>query len=144
VTRTEFEQFRDLPGKVIEIDITFTIKRNHPSLMSAEKIPILNGLGLNALLEIHYNPDADAKVLTIHVPEANGPICRLCVDNGPHPPCMHSHKHALQTPNCPRTGLKLDVIDKPELDGRPIADIFGVFCGMTQIHHRGIFHPPVP
>jgi hypothetical protein len=142
VTRTEFEQFRDLPEKSIEVDITFSVKKNHPSLLSAERIPIQNALGLEAKLEIHYNPELDAKVFTIHVAEANGPICRLCVDNGPHPPCMHSHKHALWTPGCPRNGLKLNVEDKPELDGMPIADVFNVFCRLTNIQHHGRFCRP--
>jgi hypothetical protein len=142
VTRTEFEQFRDLQGKTIEVDINFSIKKNHATLRSAERILIKNELGLDARLEIHYNPLAQAKIFTIHLLEAKGPICRLCVDNGPHPPCMHSHKHALRTPSCPRNGLKLDVVDKPELDGKTIEEVFRVFCELTNIQHNGTFHLP--
>jgi hypothetical protein len=142
VTRTEFEQFRDLKGKTIESDIAFSVKKNHRTLRSAERIAIANDLKLVARLEIHYNPLALSKIFTIHVREANGPICRLCVDNGPHPPCMHSHKHALQTPSCPRNGLKLDIVDKPELDGLSIEEVFSVFCQLTNIEHRGKFHLP--
>jgi hypothetical protein len=142
VTRTEFEQFRDLPGKIIESDINFLVKKNHASLRAAERIPIINDLGLEATLNIHYNPEVDSKVFTIVVAEANGPICRLCVDNGPHPPCMHSHKHALRTPDCPRNNLKLDVTDKPELDGLPLAEVLRVFCELTNIPHTGKFCSP--
>jgi hypothetical protein len=142
VTRIEFEQFRDLQNKMIENDIIFTVKRNHATLRSAERIPITNELGLDATLHIHYNPGLDSKVFTIHVSEANGPICRLCIDNGPHPPCMHSHKHALYTASCPRNGLKLNVEDKPDLDGMPIEEAFKVFCRLTNIEHIGTFHPP--
>jgi hypothetical protein len=142
VTRIEFEQFRDLQNKTIEGDIIFTVKRNHAALRSAERILILNELGLDARLHIHYNPGLDSKIFTIQVAEANGPICRLCVDNGPHPPCMHSHKHALHTPSCPRNGLKLHVEDKPDLDGMPIGEVFKVFCQLTNIEHAGTFHPP--
>ena len=126
MTRTEFEQFRDIQGKVIEGDISFSFKKNHPSIMAAERIKIGNALGVDAILEIHYNPDADSKVLTIVSAKAGGPICRLCVDNGPHPPCMHSHKHALLTPSCPKNNLKSDVFDRPELDGKPINEVFDV------------------
>jgi hypothetical protein len=142
VTRTEFEQFRDLPGKTIDRNIDFTVKKNHPSLLAAERIPIKNALGLGANLEIHYNRKTEGKILTIIVVEANGPICRLCVDNGPHPPCMRSHKHALMTPRCPRDNLKLGVEDKSELDGKTMLEVFAVFCGLVKIQHNGIFHPP--
>lgn len=143
MTRTEFEQFRDLPGKTIEGDISFVPKRNHPSIIAAERIKIVNALGVDAILEIHYNPDADSKVFTIVSANANGPICRLCVDNGPHPPYMHSHKHALRTPGCPRNNLKSDVTDKPEFDGRPIGQVFLDFCALLSIRHNGTFNPPV-
>ena len=142
MTRTEFDQFRDLSGKKIQGDISFCVKKNHPSILAAERIKIVNTLGVDALLDIHYNPDADSKVFTIVSAKANGPICRLCVDNGPHPPCMHSHKHALLTPSCPRNNLKLDVTDRPELDGRSIAHVFGVFCKLLGIQHCGTFQPP--
>lgn len=142
MTRTEFEQFRDLPGKSIDGDIEFNAKRNHASILASDRIKINNALGVDALLEIHYNPDADSKVFSILSAKANGPICRLCVDNGPHPPCMHSHKHALATPSCPRNNLKTDVIDKPELDGMAIDRAFDIFCQILSIQHNGRFHPP--
>lgn len=142
MTHTEFEQFRDLPEKSIDGDIRFAVKRNHDSILAAGGIAIRNTLGVDAFLEIHYNPDADSKVFTVVSAKANGPICRLCVDNGPHPPCMHSHKHALLSPACPRNNLKTDVTDKPELDGMAIADVFKIFCGLLKIEHKGIFHSP--
>lgn len=143
MTRTEFEQFRELHGKTIESHISFAPKKNHPSILTTSRLPIANSLEIQAELEIHYNPDEDSKVFMILV-VGEGPICRLCVDNGPHGVCSSSHKHGLLTPECPRENLKRDVCSKPDLDGKTLEQAFYAFCQITNIRHVGIFTPPSP
>jgi hypothetical protein len=141
MTRTEFEQFRDLRDKTITSDISFSEKRNHPSILTTPRLPIVNSLDVRAELEIHYNPDEDSKIFVVLL-AGEGPICRLCVDGGPHGLCESSHKHGLITPDCPRENLKRDVQPKPELDGFPISDAFAAFCQITNISHTGSLQLP--
>ena len=61
MTRTEFEQFRDLEGKSIDRDIAFLVKGNHKSLLAAERLPITNALGLDAKLEFTSTPTRTPK-----------------------------------------------------------------------------------
>jgi hypothetical protein len=95
VTHGEYQRFHDATDKVISTNSSFAVKGNHASLLSARRIPIENRLGLHAKLDINYCPDEESKVFVISIVEAGGAVCRLCVDNGPHPPCMFSHKHAM-------------------------------------------------
>jgi hypothetical protein len=143
VTRTEFEELRDLENKRIETDIVFSPRRQHPSTLSAEGIKIVNDFGVDAILEIHYNPNSDAKVFSVIVPEAGGPICRLCVDGAEHHPHGRCHKHSLLTPLCPKQNLKTQISDHSALSGRPIQELFDHFCQMAKIQFTGSFSAPV-
>jgi hypothetical protein len=143
MTKTEFEQFRELEGKMIDSDISFAIKKNHPSMLTTSRLPIANTLNFPTELEIHYIPDADAKIFTILL-VGEGPICRLCVDNGAHRSCASSHKHCLVSPQCPSENLKTVVLPRPDLDGKTIEFVFSEFCALTKITHKGTFNPPSP
>jgi hypothetical protein len=144
LNRNEFNDLRDLDAKRIDANIIFSPRKQHPSILSAEGIVIVNEVGVDAVLEIHYNPESDSKVFSVMVPSAGGQICRLCVDGNPHPPCGRSHKHSLGTPECPKQNLKSEVVDLPALAGKPIDELFEEFCRMAKIQFNGEFNAPRP
>lgn len=139
--RTAFEELRNLPGKIIEGDIRFGRPRaTHPVLV-AENIAIANAHGIDARLNIHYNPQVGSKTFNVHVPGV-GPICRLDVDGAPHRPCGRSHKHSLQSPRCPDRNLPDGVIDRADLAGKSVREVFEEFCRIAHIQHKGALELP--
>ncbi len=71
-----------------------------------------------------------------------GRICRLDVDGTAHRPAGRSHKHSVQSERCSDRNLPDGVIDRADLSGRSLAELFAVFCEMAQITHLGTFEPP--
>lgn len=139
--RPSFEALRDLPGKTIHGDIRLARRAALAPLLVAEGIRIEAGGDTELLMSVHYNPEVGAKTVNVHVPGL-GPICRLDVDGPAHRPAGRSHKHALQTPRCPERNIPAAVIDRPDLSGRSIRDVFEVFCSMAKITHNGRFEAP--
>ena len=132
--RTEFEALRDLPGKEIKQDIRFrkpvTLRPN----VIADDVDIVNAAGVELRLTIHYNPERGSKTFNVHVPGV-GPICRLDVDGPPHRPAGETHKHSCQGPADPN--LRDGVVDRPDLSGASLPDLFKAFCQMAQITFTG-------
>jgi hypothetical protein len=140
VDRAEFEHLRDLEDKAISGDIRLIKRKPRRSTLAAEGIKIQNGIGVDARLDIHYNPDVGSKVFTVIVPP-DGPICRLCVDGKEHKPFGRSHKHSLQTEECPLKNLKLNIVAMPDLSGKNVEELFLKFCEMARIRFEGKFRP---
>ncbi len=139
--RKDFESLRDIPDKVIRGDIRFVQRRQTHPAMFAENIEIQSSSGAALRLNISYNPEAGAK--TFNVTAAGvGPICRLDVDGLAHRPAGRSHKHSVQTHRCPDRNLPDGVVDRADLDGKPMAELFAIFCQMANITHEGTFHSP--
>ncbi len=136
MTRDEFERLRDLPGKVIVGDIRLASQRDLSTLLVADKIKIDNADDVDARLTMDFNPETGAKCINVHV-SGVGPICRLEVDSRAHKPHGRSHKHALDTSECPSENLKRKVIDFGQLSGKDIREVFGEFCKMAKIQHNG-------
>jgi hypothetical protein len=88
-------------------------------------------------LSITYNPEIGAKIINVHLAAAGGPICRLEVDNAAHRQVGRSHKHSLKTEQCPAHNLQEDLVDRPELSGRGLREIFRIFCESAKIEHTG-------
>jgi hypothetical protein len=141
VERAAFEQLRDLPGKKIRKDIRFSRKRDLLPNLTSDNIVIENALGVDVVMNINYNEEVGSKTFNV-VLRGKGPICRLDVDGPPHQPAGRSHKHSLQTPRCPDQNIPKGVIDLPNLAGKPLRELFTIFCGMAQIDHEGVFEPP--
>ena len=140
VERAEFESLRDLGGKVIETDIRFVRSKATSPMLIAENIPISNDSGLDARLSIHYNPEVGSKTFNVHV-QGVGAICRLDVDGPPHRPAGRCHKHSLVGPRCPSRNVP-NVADRPELSGKGVRELFGEFCTMANIVHKGNLSAP--
>ena len=138
--RPEFEALRDVPDKVIQEDIRFTRKKNLSPLETAEDIRIENGRGYDLRLTLKFNAETGAKSLNVHC-SGVGPICRLDVDDNPHSPAGRSHKHTLQTPECPDLNLPY-VEDRPGESGRSVEALFRRFCDTAKIQHLGQFLAP--
>lgn len=138
----EFRRLRDLPGKRIVGDIRLAPRSDISAAWEAKDILITNADGVDARMTIQLVTETGAKTINVKVPGV-GPICRLEVDSRPHRPASRSHKHALRTADCPRDNLKRDVIDRPDLSGRPLTEVFDAFCRMAQITHEGtLILPP--
>ena len=134
--REEFEYLRDLTGKRIVEEITLSPKRRNSPVLASGAIPIENEKDVPAKLNIEYNTQTDAKSVNVSVAGV-GPICRLEVDARAHRPYGRSHKHALSSELCPHENLKRDIVDKSELSGMDIHQVFSEFCRMARIDFIG-------
>ena len=139
VDRSDFERLRDMPGKVIASDIRL-VRRANLVPRVADGILIENELQIPLRLNISFNPESGAKTVNVVI-QGVGPICRLDVDGPAHRPAGRCHKHSLQTARCPGRNLPEAVIDRPDLSGKSIAEVFHVFCRLADIHHAGTFEP---
>ena len=52
------------------------------------------------------------------------------------------HKHSLQTPKCPDANLPDGVIDRPDLAGYSMPEVFMEFCKMAGSEFAGQFYAP--
>jgi hypothetical protein len=82
-----------------------------------------------------------SKTINVHVPGL-GPICRLDVDGPAHRPAGRSHKHSLQNERCPDRNLPDGVIDRPDLAGSTLRQVFTEFCRIADIKHLGQLDTP--
>lgn len=141
--RADFEAIRDVPGKVIRGDIRLVAKKQTSPALVADGIAIENRLNVQLKLNVSYNPQSGAKTFNVSI-AGGGPICRLDVDGPAHRPCGRSHKHSLQHERSPEANLPDGVVDRPDLQGKPISELFALFCEMAKINHDGTFHAPTP
>ncbi len=139
--RLTFEALRDLPGKVVRGDLRLSRRQALAPLLTAEGIRIENTAGVELIMNIQFNPAVGSKTVNVHVPGV-GPICRLDVDGPVHRPAGRTHKHSLQTAQCPDSNLPAGVIDRPDLAGQSLLQVFAAFCQMANIHHDGHFEAP--
>ena len=135
MNRAEFEALRDLPGKRIDGSVVLTQRRETSPLLVAENSVVDTSYGVDAKITVTYNPETDSKVVNVHIP--GGPICRLCVDANMHIPCGRNHKHSLQTESCSRRNLPDGAVDRPDLAGKTLAEVFRIFCEISQIDFGG-------
>jgi hypothetical protein len=141
VDRKAFEELRDLPGKKIRRDIRLSRKKDLLPNLTADNITIENELGIDVVMNINYNEEVGSKTINV-VLKGRGPICRLDVDGPPHRPAGRSHKHSLQNSRCPDRNLPDNVFDRPDLAGKPLHELFTLFCKMARIDHEGTFESP--
>jgi hypothetical protein len=133
--RFEFEQLRDLPGKRIEFDLVFAMRRTSRPSYILGNVPVENSLGLDLVLDGIFNPTTRKLVFNFRV-KGTGPICRVCVNGRLHDKIGRTHKHELlgeRDPgdNLPNTQPRLDLRNKT------IAEVWQIVCDQAQIIHSG-------
>ncbi|MGB4057419.1 MAG: hypothetical protein WBK77_04985 [Alphaproteobacteria bacterium] len=140
--RDEFEKLRDLPGKTINGDILLQSSKESSPLLSTT-VSIMNNAGIEAKLRIELNEMTESKTLNVWIPGI-GAICRLEVDAKPHKPYGRSHKHSLELEDCPLPHINLsrNIIDRSDLTGKSIKEVFIDFCQKANIEHLGDFKEP--
>ena len=136
--RIEFETLRDLSGKKITQDVKFRRSAPLRPNVIADDVVIENTAGTELRLTVHYNPERGSKTFNVHVPGV-GPICRLDVDGPAHRPAGGTHKHSCQGPTDPN--LRDGVVDRPDLSGKPLVELFSTFCQMAKIEFTGMIEP---
>lgn len=136
MNRTEFIELRDLPGKRIVVDIVLKRKKDRSIVFASGAVPIEAPSGVLANLHIEFNEETETKSLNVMLVGV-GPVCRLEVDSRPHRPAGRSHKHALKTPECPSNNLPLEVMDRPDLAGQSLEEVFAEFFTMAHIEYTG-------
>lgn len=141
MNRTEFEALRDIAGKEIRVDIRFSRRQATAPALVAEGIPIVNTDGVELRLNITFNPEIGSKTFNVHAGGV-GPICRMDVDGPAHRPAGRSHKHALIDERCPDRNLPECVVNRPDLAGKTLRELFDVFCKLGHISHTGQFETP--
>jgi len=139
--RAEFEALRDLPGKMINGDIQFVAKKATLPVLVVEDLGIDNAQGVDLRMNLTYNPETSSLNINVHV-RGIGPICRLDVNHTMHRPAGRTHKHTLQTDQCPDRNLPDNVADCGQLAGKPVEELFEIFCKLSHITHNGNFVPP--
>jgi hypothetical protein len=130
-----------LPDKRLKADIKFVAKRQTSPLLVAEELRIENSMELDVRMSLHFNPEVGSKTINVHI-AGIGPICRLDVDGPRHAPCGRSHKHSLQTARCPDQNLPTGVLDRPDLSGKSMIEVFREFCAAAAITYDGEFEVP--
>ncbi len=110
-------------------------------------VAIENDIGYELEMKIEFNPRSNSKVINVTCKNISGPICRLEADANQHyiektEKKSRNHKHSLQNENSPRKNLKDGVVEREELSGKTIEDIFKIFCKEASIQHKGKFNEP--
>jgi hypothetical protein len=142
VDRTQFEELRRLPGKVIEVNLAYSRrKKNEPDLVEFEGAKVQNALGWNLLLNGSYDRRTRATIFNFFV-EGVGPICRVEVNSTIHGDAGRTHKHELKTERCPRQNLRECVMPRPELEDKTPRQIWDTICRQANIDHTGGFEDP--
>jgi hypothetical protein len=139
MNRLEFEQLRDLPGKIITEDIEFHLTQDTAPNFTFESVVVQNELNWNIVLNGTYKPKIPSVTFNF-VLKGVGPICRFCVNGTFHPGSGRTHKHALGMDDDPR--LNLPTAAPIQFGGLSVSQIWQRVCQMSNITHNGVFTEP--
>jgi hypothetical protein len=140
MNRQDFEQLRDLPGKVISDDIEFASQQSSSPNLVFDGIAVKNSLNLDVVLNGTFKPEIPSVTFNFVV-RGVGPICRLCVNSKIHKNAGRTHKHDLQHEDDPRQNLP-NATARPELKDMTPSQVWGVLMSQASIKHEGSFKDP--
>jgi hypothetical protein len=135
--RREFEELRNLPGKIISDDIVFGLQAHTSPVMTFEGVSMGNDLGLDVVVNGAHNPAIPATKFNF-VLRGVGPICRLEVGGPPHGHTGKQHKHELKEETCPGRNLP-HAVPRSDLDGKSVREVWTDLCRRAGITHTGQF-----
>ena len=141
MTRAEFEQLRNLPGKRIAADIAFQPSKATSPNLTFENVAVENSLNWEVLLNGTFKPDLPAVTYNFHIKTAGGAVCRVCVNGTKHGSAGRTHKHDLQHESDPRNNLPVDVA-RPDLVGKTAREVWATLMQQANIQHTGNFTDP--
>jgi hypothetical protein len=141
MTRQEFQQLRDLPGKEITGDIQFAQSNHTRPTLTFENVHVDNALGIEVLVNGAYLPDTGKTSFNFHIKSAFGPVCRVCVNGPIHPGAGRTHKHDLRKDSDPRQNLPT-AIERTDLENKTPRQIWDTILEQANITHTGRFQDP--
>lgn len=140
MTRQEFEQLRNLPGKLIQENIEFMqVKEMTPNLVFYN-VPVLNDQNWDIRVNGTYKPGIPSITFNFAL-YGSGPICRLCINGTIHGNAGRTHKHELRTEDDPRYNLPT-ALPKPEMETLTARQAWNWLCENANIIHEGEFIDP--
>lgn len=141
MNKSEFDQLRNLPGKVIAADIAFSERKDVGSdTLVFDQVEVQNSLEWDVVLNGTYKPSIPSVTFNFVI-RGTGPICRVCVNGTVHGDAGRTHKHDLQTENDPRLNLPIAVA-RPDLNGKSVREIWQTLCFQANISHTGVLKDP--
>lgn len=141
MTVDEFEQLRDLPGKVVTGDLEF-LKTSNPDVFRCEMV-LGSFQGHEVRLTASYYDHIPAVTFNFRVTGFKA-VCRYCVNNTAHidhvtGKKVRTHKHSPESDYCFRNNLPR-ARERTDLDITDFADvqnIWDVICKDANILHSG-------
>lgn len=141
MNRIEFEELRNLPGKIIRDDIVFNVTSATGSQTKVVgPLRVENSLGIDLFLNGAYRPWEDGVTYNFAVDKV-GPICRVDVNGTNHQTQGRTHKHSLTKETDPKNNLP-EAVARPELSSMTAKQVWDVLCKEANIIHEGSFFDP--
>jgi hypothetical protein len=138
--RAAFEQLRDLPGKVISVDIQFAPERGLGGNLVFKNVVVENTLDWDVVLNGTYRPIVQGVTFNFVV-RGVGPICRLDINGTIHGAAGRTHKHDLRDARDPYKNLP-NAVPRPDLVGQTARQVWTQLCQQANIDHIGQFVDP--
>lgn len=140
MTPQEFQQLRDLPGKLVLADIEFKSGKDLRPNLTFDQVAIINDLGWEVFINGTFKPDLPAVTFNVTL-RGVGAICRIDVNGTIHKTAGRTHKHDLRREEDPRNNLPTAVA-RPDLAGKSAREVWEDFCQRANIQHTGKFIDP--
>ena len=140
--RSEFEELRDLPDKVIQDDVIFRQPQDMKPNFTCGPLRIINSLKANLVLHCTYKPEIPSYTFNFTV-VGTGPICRIDVNGTVHGRAGRTHKHSLTRASDATPNKNLPVaVSRPDLELKSAPELWRIVCDEARIVHTGRFFNP--
>ncbi len=135
MTRDEFKRLRDLPGKVIRGDITFTAPKDTKPNLVFDQVQVENDLKLDVVLNGTYKKGIPSCTFNF-VLRGTGPICRYELNSARHGNAGRTHKHDMKNEEEPRLNLP-SCSPRKDLEQLGVRELWETVCREANIAHEG-------